>query len=98
MDQGEGPYSYQEFLEYYKHDETRAAEAWADGALVERSAMLDWLQKLEDVHLSDALEDWEDEYPEKVAEGNVEWEEEKASAIQEFEVTVRRPHLKAAGF
>ena len=47
MDQGDGPYSWQEFLEYYSHDETVAAAGWEVGALVERSAAAMQLVTLE---------------------------------------------------
>ena len=48
---------------------------------------------MEKQYIADALDDWMEDNPGQEAQGNAEWEEEKAIVLLEFDNTVRQPAL-----
>ena len=51
------------------------------------------IELMEKQYIVDALDDWMEDNPGQEAQGNAEWEEEKAIVLLEFDNTVRQPAL-----
>lgn len=72
------------------------ASASAGLALSSRASTPERLERMEEQYVADAMEDWMDDNPGHVAQGNADWEEEKACVLLEFDTTVRQPALNSS--